>query len=86
MSLFTLFNCHKKDEFELDTIGRFNESSFAELVVKILMLKRGFTVTTENIDTETFLAIFESPRTKLVLIYRLDGKFISKKIEILKDY
>ena len=86
MSLFTLFNSHKKGEFELDTIGLLSEYSFTQLEEKILLLNKRFTVKKESIGAETFLAVFESPRTKLSLIYSSDGKFISKKSEIIKDY
>lgn len=85
MKLFKRIITCKEVEFELDTIGRYSESSFAQLTIKILMLKKGFTVKTEIIDAHTFLAIFESARTKLGLIYLLDGTFVSRKIEILKD-
>ena len=78
-----MINC-KEEEFELDTIGRFSELSFAQLTVKILMLKKGFTVKKENIDSKTFLAVFESPKTKLSLLYDSNGKFLSNQSENLK--
>lgn len=84
MNMLRLFKNSKKHDFELDSIGSLAESSFAQMVVKVLSLKRGFTVSTENIDNETFIAVFESARTKLTLVYGLDGKFVSKKSEIFK--
>lgn len=78
-----LFNL-KHDEFELGSIGSFDTLTFAQLSDKILMLNKGFTVKKENIDVDSFLGVFESPNSKLTIIYCFDGTFISKKEDIWK--
>ena len=82
--ILNYFLKRKGDEFELSSIGSLEDLSFSQLSEKILMLNKGFAVKKENIDMGSFLGIFESPNTKLIILYNTDGKFISRKKEIWK--
>jgi hypothetical protein len=82
-----LFQGVKNDQnrsYELDSIKDFNDYTFSELAVKILYLNKGFSVQRSNQTSDSFLGIFESERTKLVLIYNSDGIFVAKISEIWK--
>jgi hypothetical protein len=82
--ILNYFLKRKGDELELSNIGSFDDFSFSQLSEKILMLNKGFTVKKENIDMGSFMGVFESPKTKLCILYNTDGKFISRKEEIWK--
>lgn len=84
MSLFKFLFKSTYDQFELSNIGSFDSLTFDALSSKILILNKGFTVRKQTIENGFFLGIFESPHTKLSILYAPDGSFISKKEETWK--
>lgn len=84
MSFIKLLTKYSHHQFELDGFGSFSEIIFSQLSENILKLNKGFAVTKEYVDDNTFLGVFESPYTKLIILYNSDGSFISKKEEIWK--
>lgn len=84
MSFIKLIIQKNKDHFELDGLGSFNELSFSQISEKILNLNKAFAIRKEYVANDTFLGVFESPHTKLIILYSSDGSFISKKEEIWK--
>ena len=69
---------HNYHHFELADFNDLSSYSFKELKKKVLALNKGFIITKKFSVSGNFVAIFESKRTRLKILYNINGDYIYK--------
>lgn len=69
---------HNYHHFELSDFNDLSCYSFKELKKKVLALNKGFKITKKFSVSGNFVAIFESKRTRLKILYNINGDYIYK--------
>ena len=68
----------KNVEYELNGLKELSKYSFEELSVFIYSILTEVVITKEVIDDRNFIAIFQSKRTRLTILYSSNGRFLKK--------
>jgi len=68
----------KKADFELNGLNDLSKYNYRELSVFIYSILSEVVITKEVIDDGNFVAIFQSKRTRLTILYSSDGRFLKR--------
>jgi hypothetical protein len=68
----------KKADFELNGLKDLSKYNYEELSVFIYSILSEVVITKEVIDDGNFIAIFQSKRTRLTILYSSDGRFLKR--------
>jgi len=75
-------NLFRKNRFEYQNLKNFNLYTFEELKDEIQFINPSIDIKIVKHDVNAFTASFISSRSRLVILYDNEGKFISKVSEI----
>ncbi len=77
-----IINLFRKNKFEYHNLKNLNQYSFEELKSEIEYINPSIEIKILKHDVNAFTATFTSSRSRLVILYDNEGKFISKVSEI----
>ena len=77
-----IINLFNKNKFEYRNLNKLNTYSFEELKDEIEFINPSIEIKIVKHDVNAFTASFTSSRSRLVILYDNEGKFISKVSEI----